>query len=197
MQVWELFYAGFNDYSVLAPLPTDYNILDILMPNGKPKHWATRPKVEPFIDKRKKKARPRADLSYLIAGSIVLNEKAYTALKDFLLPFGQLLELDCKGEVEYYYNVTNILPCIDYERSLKQDDAVVQAIFLPDVIPAEPMIFKDAYTAESRIYFNQAARDKFEQIASAADLFGACFVDASKDLFQQIRERKAQAGKQG
>ena len=196
MQVWELFYAGFNDYAVLVSCEFG-NTLKLFSTDGKPKHWETRPKVEPFIDKRKKKAKPRADLSYLIAGSIVLNEKAYVALKDFLLPFGQLLELDCKGEVEYYYNVTNILPCIDYERSQKKETAVVQAVFLPDAIPAEPMIFKDAYTAGTRTYFNQAARDKFEQIAAEADLFGACFVDASKDLFQQIRERKAQAAEQG
>ncbi len=161
--------------------------------DGKPKHWAMRPKVEPFIEKRRKKAKPRADLSYLLGGSIVLNEKAYLALKDFLLPFGQLLELDCNGEVEYFYNVTNLLPCVDYERSVKKGTSVVEEVFLDNVIPEEPMIFKDLLTARTRTYANQAGREKFEQLAAAAGLFGACFVEAGKDPFAQLDARKAAA----
>ena len=197
MTIWELFYDGLNDYAVLVVFPVDYKLLDILGANGKPKYWATRPKVEPNIEKRKKKAKPRADLSYLIAGSIVLNEKAYLALKDFLLPFGQLLELDCNGEVEYYYNVTNLLPCVDYERSGKKGTSVVAEVFLENVVPDEPMIFKDALTAGTRTYVNQAGKEKFEQLAAAAGLFGACFVEAGKDPFQQIQARKAEAARQG
>ncbi len=191
MTVWELFYDGLDDYAGLVPVEMGLELLDIIGADGRPKQWVTRPKVAPYIEKRKKKAKPRADFSYLIGGSIVLNEKAYLAMQDFLLPFGQLLELDCNGEVEYFYNVTNILPCVDYERSVKKGTSVVEEVFLDNVIPEEPMIFKDLLTAGTRTYANQAGREKFEQLAAAAGLFGACFVEAGKEPIAQLKARKA------
>lgn len=183
MQIWELRYDGINQYAVLVPDEAGINTLSIFDVDGKPKQWAARPKVKPFVDQRKKTAKPRADLSYLIAGSITLNEKAYQALKDFLLPFGQLLELDCDGEVEYFYNVTNLLPCIDYERSEKKGKSVVKEVFLQNAVAQDrPLIFKDSYTKGTRIYLNQAGKEKFEQIAATTGLFGAKFVQAGQGL---------------
>ncbi|MBI3229884.1 MAG: hypothetical protein HYZ45_06810 [Burkholderiales bacterium] len=183
MKIWELRYDGINHYSVLVPDEKGINILSILGVDGKPKQWAVRPKIKPFIEKRKKRAKPRADLSYLIAGSITLNEKAYQALKEFLLPFGQLLELDCQGEIEYFYNVTKLIDCVDDEHSAKEFDVVSREVFLPNSIPEDiPLIFKDPHTVGTRIYMNQAGKEKFEQIASAAGLFGARFVEAGQGL---------------
>ena len=182
MKIWELRYDGINHYAVLVPGDDAGNMLATFDSEGEPKHWAVRPKVKPFIEKRKKTAKPRADLSYLIAGSIILNGKAYQALKDFLLPFGQLLELDCLGEVEYFYNVINLLQCIDYERSEKRYDTVVKEVFLADTVPEAPLIFKDPYTAGIRIYLNQAGKEKFEKLCADAGLFGARFVEAGQGL---------------
>lgn len=183
MKIWELRYDGVNQHAVLVPSDEEGNLLSIFMADGKIKHWDQRPKVEPFIEKRKKLAKPRADLSYLIAGSIVLNKKAHDALQDFLLPFGQLLELDCKGEIEYFYNVTNLIPCIDYEASEKKGKAVVKEVFLPNAVPEDtPLIFKDPYTVRSRIYLNQAGKEKLEGLTETSDLFGARFVEAGQGL---------------
>ncbi len=182
MKIWELLYDGLNDYAVLVPSDDSHDLLDIFGADGKPKHWAERPRIMPFIEKRRKKAKPRADLSYLVGGAINLNEKAYQTLKDFLLPFGQLLELDCEGESEYYYNVTNLLPCIDYGRSEKRYDKVFKEVFLADAVPEAPLIFKDLYTAGTRIYLNQAGKEKFEKRCADAGLFGARFVEAGQGL---------------
>lgn len=176
MQIWELHLDGLNDYAVLVHGADGLNFRETFSANGQPKNWAVRPKVTPYVEKRKKMPKPRADISYLTGGAIILNQKAYLALKDFLLPFGQLLELDCDGEIEYFYNVTNTLQCIDFERSEKQDGVVIKEVFLPDAIPATPLIFKDPHTARISIYVNQAGREKFEQIATAAGLFGARFL---------------------
>ena len=182
MKIWELRYDGVNDHAVLVSLEGAMSILTIFGVDGKPKEWVARPKVTPFIEKRRKTAKPRADLSYLIAGSIMLNEKACQALKDFLLPFGQLLEVDCQGEVEYFYNVTNLVPCIDYERSGKTGSSVIKEVFLPDAVPEMPLVFKDPYTAKSCIYLNQAGKEKFEKLCADAGLFGARFVEAGQGL---------------
>jgi len=182
MCIWELHFAGLNQYAVLVPSAVGLNVREIFSANGKAKHWDIMPKVQPDIEKRKKKALPRADISYLIGGAIVINEKAYQALKDFLLPFGQLLPLDCLGEVEYFYNVTNIISCIDYERSEKQFDVVFKEVFLPDVLPETPVIFKDPLTVRISIYVNQAAKEKFEELAASAGLIGARFVEAGQGL---------------
>lgn len=102
MQIWDLRFDGVNDYAVLVHAENDVNFRELFTTTGQPKHWIKRPKVEPFIEKRKKVAKPRADISYLTVGTIILNEKAYQALNTFLQPFGQFLELDCNGEVKYF-----------------------------------------------------------------------------------------------
>ena len=182
MKIWELRYDGINHYAVLVESADEDNSLDFFTTQGIAKHWQHRPKLEPFIEKRKKTAKPRADLSYFTAGSIILNEKACRALKDFLLPFGQMLEIACLGEVEYFYNVTNLVPCIDYEHSIKTGTAVIKEVFLPDAVPTAPMVFKDPYTAKSCIYLNQPGKEKFEKLCADAGLFGARFVEAGQGL---------------
>lgn len=176
MQIWELHLDGLNDYAVLVHVADGLNFRETFSTNGQPKNWPVRPKVTPYVEKRKKMPKPRADISYLSGGSIILNQKAYLALKGFLLPFGQLLELDCDGDIEYFYNVTNTLQCIDFARSEKQDGVVIKEVFLPDAVPSAPQIFKDTHTARISMYVNQAGRERFEHIAAAAGLFGARFL---------------------
>ncbi|GLQ94430.1 hypothetical protein GCM10007901_33820 [Dyella acidisoli] len=50
---------------------------------------------------------------------LVINERAKEAPESFLSKFGQLQELDCEGtgEIRYFYNVTNVVPCADIEHS--------------------------------------------------------------------------------
>lgn len=182
MQIWDLRIDGIKQYAMLVHSEDGDDLGPIFTCDGKPKNWPSKPKVEPFIEKRKKTAKPRADISFLEPGTIILNKKAYQALKDFLLPFGQLLELDCQGEIEYFYNVTNLLPCIDYERSEKMGTAVVKEVFLAAAVPEEALVFKAPYTVRTYIYLNQAGKERFEQLATAAGLVGARFVVAGQGL---------------
>ncbi len=148
--------------------------------DGKPKHWATRPKIETFIDKRKKKKRPLADISLLKPGTVILNNKAYTVLKDFLLQFGQLLEVDCDddGEIGYFYNVTNIIPCIDFDNSERMESAIINPKFLCDAIPKDAQIFKDPYKLGINIYVSKTAKEILEKLIADAGLTGAQIVEA-------------------
>ncbi len=182
MQIWDLRIDGVNDYAVLVHAEDDVNFRGLFTTDGKPKHWTTRPKLVAYIEKRKKIAKPRADISYLTSGAIILNEKAHQALRDFLQPFGQFLEVDCNGGIEYFYNVTHLISCIDYEHSEKMGTAVTQEVFLSNAVPDSPLVFKDPYTVRSYIYLNQAGKEKFEQITRDAGLFGARFVEAGKGL---------------
>ncbi|MEN9867239.1 MAG: hypothetical protein RL748_2829 [Pseudomonadota bacterium] len=84
MQIWALLLDGLNQYSVLVPLDDeDEDLLDLFCADGKSKNWPTRPKVQAFIEKRKKIAEPRADISYSSSGSVVLNQKTYQSLEAF------------------------------------------------------------------------------------------------------------------
>ena len=58
---------------------------------GKPLQWKKRPKVSVFQEPKKKAALPRADVSLLMSGTLVLNQKADDALGPFLQEFGQFL----------------------------------------------------------------------------------------------------------
>lgn len=47
----------------------------------------------------------------------VFDKKAVSILKDFLIDNAEILPLDCKDGDFYLINVTNIIDCIDYEKS--------------------------------------------------------------------------------
>jgi len=181
MTLWELKNDGINHFAVMV-FTNDVEVHSGMFElDGNPKHWSVRPGVEPFADK-KVKAKPLADISYLDPGSVVLNAKAYVALKDFLLPFGQLLELDCKGEVYYFYNVTNLIACIDPDASEKKWNSIIREVFRPGTVPSTPQIFKDPHTAGRCIYINAAGKDVLETLLAAAHLTGARFVEAGKGV---------------
>lgn len=161
-----------NDFSVLVDADPADAWAGIFDPDGKPKQWAKRPAVQPFVEKRRKKQKPQADIGYLTPGALILNHKAYDALADFLLEFGELLELDCIGEVKYYYNVTNLISCIDFANSGKIENCVTKAAFLSHAIPKDSQIFKDPLTANARTYLTSAAKTILEQRIAAAQLTG-------------------------
>jgi hypothetical protein len=65
--------------------------------------------------------------------------------------FGQLLELDVAGSIEYFYNVTNLVECIDPGRSENRSTGViVKEAFRDGAEPSAPAVFKDPRTAGTR-----------------------------------------------
>jgi hypothetical protein len=143
--------------------------------DGSPMHWDKRPKLQPFVDKKRKKQKPRADISPFRPGSLALNGKARDALGDFLGQFGQLLEIDVRGEVEYYYNVTHIIASVDLERSeVVPGGFVKKPAFNESSIPAQAAIFKDAAVLSS-IYANDAAKSELEKRNAESGITGMGF----------------------
>ena len=77
------------------------------------------------MEKNRKKQLPLGDISFIMGASMVLNGKAHAALGAFLQPFGEFLELDLVDEAStdggdqllHFYNVTRLIPCIDFDRS--------------------------------------------------------------------------------
>lgn len=175
--IWELRNSGIKEFSVLVTPIQDETSLKLFSCDGQPKSWAERPKLIPALEPRKKKAKPRADISYFWPGSVVLNRRAFQALHGVLQNFGQLLELDCCGEIEYFYNVTTLVNCIDREKSEFEFGAIKKEIFLPGFDGPEPLIFKDPLTASPRIYLNQSAREQIDAILARENLTGLKFVE--------------------
>ncbi|WP_338845618.1 hypothetical protein V8J88_18030 [Massilia sp. W12] len=174
--IYEIRNDGINKYAVLAG---DYSVDplgQLFETNGSPLQWPAPPFVQTILKHRKKTKSPRADFSHLWFGSIVLSQRAYLLLHEFLAPFGQLLELNCEGEPEFFYNVTKLLPCIDQEHSeFDEYQLVKRPAFFSEFDQEVPLIFKDALTARICIYINQVAKEKLEKIVQEHALTGIKF----------------------
>lgn len=143
---------------------------------GRRVQWSERPKLEVFKDKKSKKPKPRADISPFTADGLVLNSKARDTLGDFLSQFGQLLELNVEGSVEYYFNVTHVVPCVDQDRSERRaSGAISKPAFIDSAIPANASVFVDP-TKPADIYVNDQARDELRRRIEQAGITGIGFV---------------------
>ncbi len=174
--MWELRNDGIGTFAMLVCTLPDEEAGMYFITDGSAKNWPDRPPVMPAPERRSKKGKPRADISHLWPGSIVLNQRAHDCLQDLLTPFGQLLELDCQGEIEYFYNVTKLQQCIDRARSTFDANGVLRNEIMLDLPAADnPCICKDSLTASSQIYLNQAARQQMEERVAREKLTGIKF----------------------
>ena len=177
MNVWELRCANINDYSMVVPA-SELDLLDgVFDIDGKPLDWKFIPVVK-YADSRsrgKKTQRPVADVASFGPGAFVLNQKANAELGPFLGQFGQLLEVQTAGGEEFrrFYNVTNIVKCVDLERSEKSDSGGIRSEVFYDInVPRSAAVFKDPSTAAIRLYTNDAGRELIEQVVKDAGLTG-------------------------
>lgn len=176
MSIWQLRTAPADKFAPLAPTEPQA-MAGTFEAHGKPLQWKKRPKVSVFQEHKKKAFLPRADVSLLMSGALVLNQKAHEALGPFLQEFGQFLELDVDGTTEYFYNVTNLVDCIDPDRSEKRSTGViVKEAFRDGAAPAAATVFKDPRTVGTRIYANAAAKERLDVLVAGAGLSGLEFM---------------------
>lgn len=186
MTIWELRCASINDYSPTVPLDRGDMFAELFRVTGKPLLWGKVPPIGFADSSRRKYKRPPADVSVMVPGALVLNTHAYEVLGPFLSKFGQLLELrsetgldprryynEAKPSTWYFYNVTNIVPCVDAERSERSDlGHIRQEVFDTTNVPAEAAVFKDPATARSRMYVNDAGKAIIDGLVASAGLSG-------------------------
>ena len=176
MKVRELPCANVNDFSMIVPsmesrLDGSFSRID-----GRVLDWAYPPVVE-YIDNRSrgKKKRPVADVGAMQPGVLILSERAERALGPLLGQFGQMLKVQTSGgaEFRFFYNVTNLVGCVDMERSKKTPSgAIWNEVFYDINIPRPAAIFKDPSTAMRRIYTNDAGKSMIDRLATEAGLTG-------------------------
>lgn len=183
MKIWS-WYGARNGFTALLPVRDEDIFGDVFTADGAPKTWASRPQVKPGVERAKKKQHPLGDLSSLMGASVVMNARAHAALKAFLAPFGQFLELDMIDETGigggdqelYFYNVTNLIPCIDFDRSETEGRKVIKPAFMPGAVPESPQVFKDPLRKKMDIYLNDPAHAELVRLMDAAGLQGSSFV---------------------
>ncbi len=182
MQIWR--WNGANDsYTTLLPMHDADLLSGVFTADGSSKTWQVRPQVKPALEKDREKQLPLGDISFLMGASVVLNDRAYAVLGDFLEPFGEFLALDLVDDTGlaggnqtlHFYNVTRMIPCIDFERSETEGKKVLQPAFLADVVPSEPTIFKDPLRRKIDIYVNAAAHEALALLIEDAGLRGSTF----------------------
>jgi hypothetical protein len=176
--LWEMAAGLNNEYRLLVAAGNQNIWAKYFRTEGKEMQWPDQPKVEPFLAKRKKKQKPRGDIEYVTWGAIVLNERAYQILRDTLLPFGQFLQLDCLGELGYFYNVTTLCSVVDYEKSAKTEGMVTKPIFQENAISSGVRIFKDPLTAPVAIYLTDEAKELLASLIAQNNLKGLYLVPA-------------------
>lgn len=174
MAVWELVVAS-NDLTQFVAASREDVQSEVFYTNGQPKTWATPPQMTVFIEKRKKKPKPLGDVSFIMPGSVILNQKAYASLGDFLGEFGQFLEVECDGVVYYFYNVTNIISCIDPANSRFLGRAILKAAFHADLEPKDAQVFKDPLKLKTAIYVSASAKEILESLSFNAKITGMSF----------------------
>lgn len=173
--ILELRNASVNDYAMVVPLDDEDLLTGRFDMDGLPKDWMDRPLVGFADSMRRKDKHPPADVSAMVPGALILNERAKEALGAFLSKFGQLLELDCEGtgEIRYLYNVTNIVPCVDVARSEKTERGRIKMETFNDAAtPEDASIFKDPSTLTSRIYINEEGKAILDPLIAASKLTG-------------------------
>lgn len=178
VKVWELKSGSVNDYAPLV-FTSDKDVESGMFDtSGVSLSWSKRPKVEVFVEPGKKKPKPLADISALTPGALVMNDKAKMALEPFLSRFGQFLEMDCAGDSRWFYNVTNLIPCIDEARSVKRPSgSIVKEEFIEGQVPVDAAVFKDPLTAAAVLYVNEAGKAALEAIVSRAAIVGLAFAE--------------------
>jgi hypothetical protein len=86
--------------------------------------------------------------------------------------------MDVDGTREWFYNVTNVIDCIDEANSVKRASGIIsKEAFVPANLPREAALFKDPRTARTRIYANDAAKTALEELMTHAAITGAAFAD--------------------
>lgn len=180
MQIWR--WNGANDScTTLLPVNDTDLLSGVFTADGSRKTWASPPQVRPATERDPKKQLPLGNISFLMGGSVVLDEKAHVALGDLLHPFGDFLELELVDETGlaqgpqklYFYNVTRLISCIDVPRSEMEGQKVIQPAFLPGAVPDEATIFKDPLRKKVDVYLNAAAHDALVRRMTEAHLQGS------------------------
>lgn len=178
MNVWQL-KAGPADRLAMLVLPEADQVIGAMAQfggDGRPLRWAAPPRLQ-FHTEPRRKSLPRGDVSPFLPGALVLNAKAHAALGVFLEHFGQLLPVAVDDDVAYFFNATNVIDCIDRERSqLRPGGTIGREVFRADVIPTESLVFKAPETTRSRIYANAAAKQVLEGAVTAHAITGLQFV---------------------
>ncbi|WP_395120715.1 hypothetical protein ACFCQI_06950 [Rhodanobacter sp. FW102-FHT14D06] len=178
VKVWELKSGSVNDFAPLV-FASDRDIESGMFDaSGASLSWSEKPRVEIFVEPGKKEPKPLADISALTPGALVMNDKAKAALAPFLSRFGQFLEMDCAGEPRWFYNVTNLISCIDEARSAKRPSgSLVREEFFDDKIPVDAAVFKDPLTAAAVLYVNEAGKAALEAIVTDAAIVGLAIAE--------------------
>lgn len=146
--------------------------------DGSALKWDAAVRLDAQVGKGKK-LKPLGDLGPFVPGALVLGAKAYAAFQPFLSQFGQLLELDVRGVPHWFFNVTNLVPCIDREGSEQRPGGTIgKEAFIDSRVPLDAAVFKDPITARGRIYVNESGKQVLEEAAAKAGVQGVRFLRA-------------------
>jgi hypothetical protein len=75
----------------------------------------------------------------------------------------------------YFYNVTNVIPCIDFDRSATEGKKVIMPAFVASALPTGAQVFKDPLRKKMDIYLTDGAHAELTARIACAGLRGSTF----------------------
>lgn len=180
MTVWRL-ATGRTDEVATLVVPLADQVIGSMKRfggDGATLEWAAPMRLDAQVGKGTK-PKPLGDLGPFLPGALVLSERAHAAFQPFLSQFGQLLELDVSGIPHWFFNVTNLVSCIDRERSGQRPGGTIgNEAFIDASVPVAAAVFKDPITAKVRIYVNDPGKQLLEEAAAKTGVLGMRFLRA-------------------
>ena len=88
--------------------------------------------------------------------------------------------MDCESERLWFYDITNVVPCIDEERSARKPRSHFEGGTLEDRVPVEATVFEDPLIAAGKLRVNDAAKARLESLISDSDIVGSAFLERGR-----------------
>lgn len=158
-----------DNFDFLDKLGDEFELSDF----GKPLQHAWRPVKGKFFPGVA--ARTLPDISTWQTDMLILNQKAYDALKDVLQPFGELLPVEVESDTYYLFNVLKRLPdeVIDEDKSeyeyYEEEPVGFRVLnFNEKEIPEENMLF----CLQKDFAYNIYCDNRFQQLLKDNGLVG-------------------------
>ncbi|WP_431685740.1 hypothetical protein [Hahella sp. NBU794] len=106
---------------------------------------------------------PIPDIRMWTAGAIVLSPKAYRVLAEAIAPYGELLPVNCEGEIYYLFNCLTMVAADELISQRSVSFGAVVSIEKLSFPPTDAMIFKTDYDNGYSLYCQSALKVLIDQ----------------------------------
>lgn len=172
MKIWKLDCDVDNYENLMRCDNSDYNLLQLFDGRNQKNNW-TPLKVKPMYDCN----RPFSNNPGFLPHIPVFDEKAISVLEVLIEKNAEILPLECNIGKFYAINVTRVVSCIDYEKSIYKTFRDGKRImrFSKYCFNINQVSTEDFFKIKDEPLKRPFVSDKFKNIVEKSDLIGFKF----------------------